>query len=190
MANAAGSGQSEWAGRLVGAADTEAFGGWLIGQMVPGTLVRLEGDLGAGKTTLVRGALRALGWSGPVRSPSFTLVQEYPTVPPVRHADLYRLPDGWERGWWQLGLGEDAERVIQWIEWPGALAATPGYHAPGYDTPVDDTPGDDMHGLAVWTIRLAVTVGGGARSVTVAPPGDVTLGAGADRFGLVPVPKA
>ncbi|MDX2065129.1 MAG: tRNA (adenosine(37)-N6)-threonylcarbamoyltransferase complex ATPase subunit type 1 TsaE [Fimbriimonadaceae bacterium] len=148
---------SQGAERLVGPAATEAFGAGLVPQLRPGSLVRLVGELGAGKTTLVRGALRAAGWSGPVRSPSFSLVQSYPTDPPMRHADLYRLPDDWERAWWQLGLAEDAELLVQWIEWPGTLGS--GETAARL-------------GLAVWTVELTIDpTDASARWVRVVPDG-------------------
>ena len=56
-----------------------------------GDLVLFEGELGAGKTTLIRGILRGLGWSSEVRSPTFNLFSIYDTNPPVLHADLYRV---------------------------------------------------------------------------------------------------
>jgi len=65
--------------------------GSVIASLVfPGLVIYLDGKLGTGKTTLVRGIAWALGWHE-VRSPSFTLVNEYPTDPPMAHIDLYRL---------------------------------------------------------------------------------------------------
>lgn len=59
-----------------------------------GFALRLEGDLGAGKTTLVRAALRALGWTGPVKSPTFALVETYPLEAfEFNHFDFYRFED-------------------------------------------------------------------------------------------------
>jgi tRNA threonylcarbamoyl adenosine modification protein YjeE len=101
--------------------DTEAFGGRLAASRpVGGALatVHLFGDLGAGKTTLARGFLRACGVSGPVRSPTYTLVELYetPTVSIV-HLDLYRLLDPSELE--ALGLREWASPGHVWlIEWP------------------------------------------------------------------------
>lgn len=87
-----------------------------------GGLVFLHGDLGAGKTTLVRGLLVGLGWSGPVRSPSYALVNSYATRPPVRHLDLYRVGSLDEA----LSLDLDAlfADSLSLVEWPDVLEGT------------------------------------------------------------------
>jgi tRNA threonylcarbamoyladenosine biosynthesis protein TsaE len=74
-------------------AETEAVGERLAGKLGPGDVVLVSGELGAGKTTLIRGAARALGVSEPVTSPTFTIGQTYRGRVPVSHLDLYRLAD-------------------------------------------------------------------------------------------------
>jgi tRNA threonylcarbamoyladenosine biosynthesis protein TsaE len=74
------------------AEDTRAIGGAIAPLLRPGDAIALTGELGAGKTTLVHGVARALGYEGPVASPTFTLVREYRTPRlTVLHADVYRL---------------------------------------------------------------------------------------------------
>lgn len=92
-----------------------ALGASLVASWSAGDLVLLQGELGAGKTTLVRGVLWALGWTEPVRSPTFNLLQVYPTEPPVLHADLYRLKGGGLTG---LGLEDYLDSHLCLVEWP------------------------------------------------------------------------
>lgn len=100
----------------------EAWGARLARVCPRRALVLLEGDLGAGKTTLVRGFLRARGHRGAVRSPTYTLVEPY-DLPSgqVYHLDLYRLGHGEELEY--LGLRDmlDEEAVLL-IEWPERAA--------------------------------------------------------------------
>ena len=71
---------------------TESIGARVASEARPGDVIGLAGELGAGKTVLVRGAVRALGGDpSQVRSPTFTLLNVYPTTPPLYHFDLYRL---------------------------------------------------------------------------------------------------
>ena len=85
--------------------------------------VFLHGELGAGKTTLVRGLLRELGVDGTVRSPTYTLLECYETAAGrVLHLDLYRLAGGAEVA--SLGLRDEVDRgVLLLIEWPERAAA-------------------------------------------------------------------
>jgi tRNA threonylcarbamoyladenosine biosynthesis protein TsaE len=106
------------------AEETEALGARLAARLGPGDVVLVEGEVGAGKTTLVRGAVRALGHRGRVTSPTFTLASRYEDGRvPVSHLDLYRLRDaGADRE--DLILLEDElapDRVV-FVEWPEALS--------------------------------------------------------------------
>jgi tRNA threonylcarbamoyladenosine biosynthesis protein TsaE len=104
------------------AQQTAALGAEVAGRLRPGDVVLVEGDLGAGKTTFVRGACRALGVTVPVTSPTFTIGQRYPGPVPVSHLDLYRIaslddedPD--------LLADYLADDRVAFVEWPGADAA-------------------------------------------------------------------
>ena len=96
---------------------TRALGARLASALQPGDLVVLEGDLGAGKTFLVRAMARGLGVPEdvPVTSPTFTLVHDLPGRVDVTHADLYRLADPDELV--ELGLVEAMERSVTFVEW-------------------------------------------------------------------------
>jgi tRNA threonylcarbamoyladenosine biosynthesis protein TsaE len=103
---------------LAGEADTRAIGAALARVLRLGDTIALHGDLGAGKSTLARAILHALGWAGEVPSPTFTLVQTYDDLPvPVWHVDLYRLDHPAEAD--ALGLFETDAALI--IEWPQRL---------------------------------------------------------------------
>jgi tRNA threonylcarbamoyladenosine biosynthesis protein TsaE len=79
-------------------------------------VVHLHGDLGAGKSTLARAWLRALGVQGAIRSPTYTLVERYPLPPgEALHLDLYRIGDGAELEF--LGL-DDVDAALWLVEWP------------------------------------------------------------------------
>jgi tRNA threonylcarbamoyladenosine biosynthesis protein TsaE len=93
--------------------ETAEAGAWLAQQVGPGDVVLLDGELGAGKTTLVRGLLHSLGHEGAVRSPTFNLVQTFGTQPPVMHADLYRVPS-----FEGIGLEDYLDTHVCLIEWP------------------------------------------------------------------------
>jgi tRNA threonylcarbamoyladenosine biosynthesis protein TsaE len=100
--------------------ETEAVGAKIATRLGPGDVVIVSGELGAGKTTLIRGACRALGVEGPVTSPTFTIGQRYLGRLPISHLDLYRL--GGLEGEDPALLDDylDADSVA-FLEWP-ALA--------------------------------------------------------------------
>ena len=97
--------------------ETELLGAALAKALPKQCLLFLYGDLGAGKTTLVRGLLRAAGHRGVVKSPTYSLVEEYhlPAVT-VFHLDLYRLKDPEELEWFGINdyLGQEALCCIEW----------------------------------------------------------------------------
>ena len=98
--------------------ETEAFGAELFKSVPSKYLIFLHGDLGAGKTTLVRGFLRAAGYSGVVKSPTYTLVEEYTIgARKLFHFDLYRVVDPEELEW--IGIRDYLEQdCVCFIEWP------------------------------------------------------------------------
>jgi tRNA threonylcarbamoyladenosine biosynthesis protein TsaE len=101
------------------AAETEAVGARIAVDLEPGDVVVVSGELGAGKTTLIRGACRALGVEGPVTSPTFTIGQRYSGRLPVSHLDLYRLGGLEDEDPALLDDYLDADSVA-FVEWPAA----------------------------------------------------------------------
>lgn len=97
---------------------TLALSGRLAAHLLPGMVIYLHGDLGAGKTCLVRGILHALGYSGRVKSPTYTLLEPYRAAGlNLRHFDLYRLQD--EDEWESAGFRDEFNgNNIFFIEWP------------------------------------------------------------------------
>jgi len=99
--------------RSSSASETEAAGAALAVSLRPGDVVLVRGEMGAGKTTFVRGACRALGVTGPVTSPTFTIGQRYEGRDgPVAHIDLHRL---------ESLAGEDPGLLADYLE-PGVIA--------------------------------------------------------------------
>jgi tRNA threonylcarbamoyl adenosine modification protein YjeE len=129
-------------------AGTEALGARIAAGLGIGDTVALQGDLGAGKTTLARAILRALGVTESVPSPTFTLVQTYETPRlAVRHYDLYRIRSPREID--ELGLEEALEEGAVLIEWP--------------ENAGDRQPGDALH-------VVLTTTGPGSRRADIAGP--------------------
>ncbi|MGI8429667.1 MAG: tRNA (adenosine(37)-N6)-threonylcarbamoyltransferase complex ATPase subunit type 1 TsaE [Solirubrobacteraceae bacterium] len=136
-----------------GAPETEALGAGLAATLSAGEVVLVEGELGAGKTTFVRGACRALGVRGLVTSPTFTIGQRYRAPVPVSHLDLFRVP----------GLvGEDPDLLADYLgpdtitfaEWPQGAEEL-------------------LAGLARIAVRVRLEHGGGDRRLVQIAPSDV-----------------
>jgi len=121
---------------------TEDLGRVVAGLLQPGDVVVLRGDLGAGKTTLVRAAAHALGVEGPVTSPTFAIANAYQGRVPVAHLDAWRLgdPDDEELG---LALEAVGTVAVAFIEWPDAV----------------------LHGLPEPRVRIDIAHGGGDERV-------------------------
>jgi tRNA threonylcarbamoyladenosine biosynthesis protein TsaE len=135
-------------------AAVERFGARIAARLRAGDVVALSGTLGAGKTTLARAILAALGHAGDVPSPTFTLIETYAAPPlrlPVVHADFYRLEDPREVR--ELGLDDYREGAALLAEWPdhaGGFGHEPGCLAITLEAPRN--PGE--------TGRIAIARGG------------------------------
>jgi tRNA threonylcarbamoyladenosine biosynthesis protein TsaE len=97
--------------------ETEALAAELAQRLRPGDVVLVSGELGAGKTTFVRGACRALGVSGVVTSPTFTIARRYDGAVPISHLDLYRLGNLEDEDP-ALLADELAPDRVAFVEWP------------------------------------------------------------------------
>lgn len=93
----------------------------LAGRLEPGDVVTVEGELGTGKTTFVRGAARALGVTDPVTSPTYTVGHRYRGHVDVSHLDLYRFPSLSDEDWGNLE--EYFAGAVAFVEWPRAGTA-------------------------------------------------------------------
>ena len=100
--------------------ETEAVAARLAGELRPGDVVTVSGELGSGKTTFVRGACRALGVSAPVTSPTYTIGHRYEGDPDVSHLDLYRFTGVSAAEW--ADLEPYFEDAVVFVEWPEAAA--------------------------------------------------------------------
>ena len=114
--------------KLPDAAATARLGHALAAGVAPGRVLHLSGELGTGKTTLVRGLLRALGVSGPIKSPTYTWVEPYSISRlDLYHFDFYRFDD--RSAWLSSGLREyfrpDAVCIVEWPERVGGALPTP-----------------------------------------------------------------
>lgn len=95
----------------------DAFGARIAARLRPGDVVALTGGLGAGKTTLARAIIAALGHEGEVPSPTFTIIESYDHLsPPLVHADFYRLDSPEEAR--EIGLDDYREGAVLLAEWP------------------------------------------------------------------------
>ncbi|WP_284125188.1 tRNA (adenosine(37)-N6)-threonylcarbamoyltransferase complex ATPase subunit type 1 TsaE [Parerythrobacter aestuarii] len=106
----------------------KSYGARIAAKLQPGDIVALSGGLGAGKTTLARAILAALGHRGEVPSPTFTIIETYETLaPPIVHADFYRLETPGEAD--EIGLDDYRQGAVLIAEWPdnaGGFTNEPG----------------------------------------------------------------
>ena len=100
--------------------ETEAIAAALAGELEPGDVVTVAGELGSGKTTFVRGACRELGVEGPVTSPTYTVGHRYRGRVDVSHLDLYRYERLTDGEWGDLERYFDD--AVVFVEWPEAAA--------------------------------------------------------------------
>ena len=178
---------------VANADDMVALGRRLAAMLLPGDLVVLSGDLGAGKTTLVRGIGAGLGVRGPITSPTFVIARVHPSLtggPALVHADAYRLGSRAEVD--DLDLDTDIDSSVTVVEWgeglvedlaPSflevAIAATPGAAAAAGERAGDHEPGagaagEDESGDEARTVRV---IGRGERWQRAAQAASAALAA-------------
>jgi tRNA threonylcarbamoyladenosine biosynthesis protein TsaE len=140
--------------RTQSSAQTERAGAEVAARLEPGDLVLVIGELGAGKTTFVRGACRALGVEGPVVSPTFTIGRRYETPGglAVAHLDLYRLAD---MGSEEEGLLDDylTPDAVAFVEWPAVAAGE--LPEPAVRVEISHAGGDQRELDVEWTEAAA-----------------------------------
>jgi tRNA threonylcarbamoyladenosine biosynthesis protein TsaE len=121
-------------------ADTEGIGARLAADLQPGDVVLVSGELGSGKTTLIRGACRALGVEDPITSPTFTIGQSYRGRLPISHLDLFRLQtlEGEDPGLIDDYLTTDS---VAFVEWPAV--AEPGIERIAFRVRLEHAGGDN-----------------------------------------------
>jgi tRNA threonylcarbamoyladenosine biosynthesis protein TsaE len=133
---------------LADAAATERAGAALAPHLHGGMIVAIEGDLGSGKTTLVRGVLRAVGVEGPVKSPTYTIVEHYAVSSLYfYHFDFYRFMSPHE--WDSAGVAESFRHdAVCLVEWPERVAGV--LPAPDIRLSLSYSPraGRDLHAEA------------------------------------------
>jgi tRNA threonylcarbamoyladenosine biosynthesis protein TsaE len=134
--------------RTDGPDSTEAIGAELAADLQPGDVVLVSGELGAGKTTLVRGAARALGVEGPVTSPTFTIGRRYAGRVAVSHVDLYRL-GGLEAEDPALLSDYLAPDAVAFVEWPERAGGGGGLADASVSVRIEHLGGDSRR--IVWT---------------------------------------
>lgn len=147
---------------------TVALGAQVAAVLMPGMLVFLRGELGAGKTTFCRGLIGGLGHRGAVKSPTYTLVEPYEdTQPPVYHFDLYRLGAAAELD--EMGLRDylDSQHLCL-VEWPERGTGV----LPPADLIITLTLGD--HGREVVLEAVSLRAVTALAQLGAGPPGAVT----------------
>jgi len=135
--------------------ETQALGAAFLLRCRVGDVVALSGPLGAGKTAFVRGAVRAAGERGTVRSPTFQLMHRYESDPPILHADLYRLESAVTGG--EFGLEDELDVTVAFIEWP------------------ERRPALFKGERATWWVEFRFA-GNDAREIEIRPPSDPDSG--------------
>ena len=136
------------------AGETEAVAAELAARLEPGDVVTVSGELGAGKTTFVRGASRALGVTGTVTSPTFTIGHRYVGAVTVSHLDLYRFAGVSPAEW--ADLEPYFDDAVVFVEWPEAGA---GVLPPARVAVTLEHAGGDARRITLATVEEALLQG-------------------------------